>query len=216
MTALADALIGNRGLLEAGIGFEPVTRAARLVLFDQLDDEVARVEEQWHAADLSLQGLGLDPGVGQVDLERVPVENLHEGPHVSFLMSPPERFPNVSVMAYLVTPATSQLLDTADTGDVLLKVETMVKAGPVAADDSNLTGIETIVHRRIERTTEAVNNVIRRNTTMLGTTLPQQLPPRGGIGQQAWVRGQNKGTGPRYLWHGSVLQYTLQRISSFQ
>jgi hypothetical protein len=41
---------------------------------------------------------------------------------------------------------------------------------------------ETIVHRRIQRTTEAVNNVIRRDATLLGTVLPQQAPCRGGIG----------------------------------
>lgn len=209
MTAYADALIGNRGLLEELIGFEPVTRAARLLLVRDLNDEIARQAERWGQEDLAVQSLGLDPGVGQVDVEAVADENFHEGPHISFLMAPPERFPNVSVMAYMTAPAGSQLLDRADTSDLTLFVDTMVKAGPVPSGQE--TAFETIVHRRIQRTTEAVNNVIQRDPMLLGTVLGHG-PPRGGIGQQAWVR--NDGTSPtRYLWHGSRLQYTLQRIT---
>lgn len=213
MSAVAfDALVGNRGLIEGLIGFEPVTRAGRLILAQQLNDELLVESDRWRAPDLALQEMGFDAGVGQVDLEPVQTANFHEGPHQSFLLAPPERFPNVSVMAYLSAPAGSQLLDQADTHDITFYVEIMVKAGPVA--EGAETAFETIVHRRIERTTEAVNRVIRRNTTMLGTVLDQQLPARGGIGAQAWIRGGDKGTGPRYLWHGSRLQYTFQRISS--
>jgi hypothetical protein len=216
MTEVAELLPALEGrspfISDNFIGFEPVTRAARLVLFQGLDDEIDRQSERWNEEDLALQSLGLDPGVGQVVVDHIKPENLHEGPHRSLLEQPIEAFPNCSVMAYVTIPSGEQF-DQFDTSDITLFAETMVIAGPVPKGQE--VPFETIVHRRIQRTTEAVNAVIKRSGTLLGTVNPIQSMPRGGIGNSSWLRPQEKGSGPRYLWHGSRLQYTLQRHAHF-
>jgi hypothetical protein len=212
MSALFPAALGNVLTPPAAIGWEPVSRAVKLLLSRDLAAELARQEGFWRTSDLQMQSLGFDPGVGQVELEPIPNSHLHEGPHESLLEAPAGAFPNVSIMAYLNVPSASQLFDVMDTSDLTLFVETMVKAGPVAPGTE--AQFETIVHRRIQRTTEAVNNVIRRDATILGTVLPQQYPPRGGIGRQSWVKPSPSEGGERHIWHGSRLQYTLQRAST--
>lgn len=207
-----EALIGNRGGLESLIGFEPVTRGARLVLFEGLNAELDHQKERWDTADLELQSLGLDPGVGQIDLQHVETANLHEGPHRSILEAPPEAFPNVSVMAYLVVPSGSQF-DQFEAADITLFAETFVNAGPV--ENGQELAFETIVHRRIQRTTEAVNNCLMRSATLLGTVNPIQTLPRGGIVNASWSKYKDGSSGKRYLVHGSRLQYTLQRHARF-
>lgn len=213
MTTLPiDALLGNRNFLEPIIGFEPVTRAVRLVLSQGLNDEIDRHAEAWMQQDLALQSMGFDPGVGQVEVEHVPDDHLHEGPHESLIEAPPEAFPNCTMMAYVSRPSGSQF-DQFDNIDITLFIETMVIAGPVP--EGQETAYETIVHRRITRTTEAVAATIRRSGNILGSVLPIQLPPVGAIGDATWLRRKDKGIpGPRYLWHGSRLQYTLQRAAA--
>lgn len=212
MSALYAATLGNWHIPDEALGYEPVGRAARLLLSRDLDEELATQESRWHSADLKLQEFGFDPGVGQVDLEAIPNSHLHEGPHESLLESPATSFPNVSMMAYQHVPTTIAIFDQLYTYDLTLFVETMVKSGPVSPGTQ--TAHETIVHRRIQRTTEAVNNVIRRDKSLLGTVLPQQAPCRGGIGRVSWIKNENGEAGQRYMWHGSRLQYTLQRAST--
>lgn len=212
MSALYQATLGGMVAPDEAIGYEPVTRAVRLLLADRLADELAVEAERWRSADLQLQQMGFDPGVGQIDLEPIPNSHLHEGPHESLLMAPAESFPNVSMMAYLHAPSASQMFDTFDSHDITLFVETMVKSGPVTPGTE--VAHETIVHRRIQRTTEAVNRVVRGDLTLLGTVMPQELPPRGGIGRQAWVQNNQNETGQRFMWHGSRLQYTLKRATT--
>jgi hypothetical protein len=212
VTALFQAALGNRAIPDASIGWEPVARAVRLILARDLDAEIDRQADQWAAADLQMQVMGFDPGVGQVDVEHVPIGHLHEGPHESLLDAPVSAFPNVSMNAYLNAPSGVQDHSYLTSSDITLYVETMVVAGPVV--EGLETAFETIVHRRIQRTTEAINTVIQGDATLLGTVLPQQGPPRGGIGRQSWVKNDDDETGKRYLWHGSRLQYTLQRAST--
>lgn len=206
-----SALAGNRGFLEDQIGFEAVTRAARLVLVKDLNENIARQAERWLQEDLALQRLGLDPGVGQIEVHPIELANFHEGPHESLMAARPEAFPNVSVMAYVTTPSGEQF-DQFDTSDLTLFVETQVIAGPVPQGQE--TAYETIAHRRIERTTEAVHATIKRSGTLLGAVDPPRLPPRGGIGPATYLKRQD-GNEPRSIIHGSRLQYTLQRHARF-
>jgi hypothetical protein len=207
-----QAVLGGLLAPDGAIGFESIARAVRVILARDLNDEIDRVAERWRTSDLQMQEMGLDPEVGQIDVEHIPVAHLHEGPHESLLDAPASAFPNVSMMSYLTAPSTSQGFDQFDSNDISLFIETMVVAGPVPKGLE--TNFETIVHRRIQRTTEAVNNVVRRDKTLLGTVLPQQNPARGGIGKQSWVRPDHNEKGPRHIWHGSRLQYTLQRAST--
>lgn len=209
---LADALVGNRGFLEPLIGFEPVTRAARLCLAQYINDEIDAQSEKWASEDLALQALGFDPGVGQIEVEHISSEHLHEGPHLSLLRADIEAFPNCSVMAYQVSPSGEQF-DQFDNVDLVLFAETMVIAGPVTAGQE--VAWETIVHRRIQRTTEAVNASILRDRTLMGTVTPIQSIPRGGVNNSSELKPKEGGKGPKYLWQGSRLQYAIQRQAHF-
>jgi hypothetical protein len=209
---LSQALTGNRGLLEDQIGFETIGRAARLVLAQGVNEQIVKQSDRWGMEDLALQAMGMDPGVGQVDIDEVPIGHIHEGPHQSILLAPPEAFPCISVMAYVSVPSGEQF-DQIDQSDITLFVETYCLAGPVP--DGSDTAYETIVHRRIQRTTEAVHATLKSSPSLLGTTHPMSLPPRGGIGNASWLSRGDGGTGPRYLRHGSRLQYTLQRLARF-
>lgn len=208
----ATALTGNRGLLEDQIGFETIGRASRLVLAMGVNDHISKQAERWGQEDLALQSLGFDPGVGQIEVQPVPIPHIHEGPHKSILEMPPEGFPCITTSAYVSVPSGEQF-DQIDSSDITLFVETYVIAGPVP--DGMDTAYETIVHRRIQRTTEAVHAALRNNMTLLGTVNPMAQPPRGGIGDSSWMRRQEGGSGPRNLLHGSRLQYTLQRLAAF-
>lgn len=205
-----EALVGNRYLPEPGIGFEPLGRAARLVLLQGLNDQIDHQRDRWLAADLKMDTLGLDPGVGQTELPHVEPANLHEGPHESILAAGPGRFPNVSVMAYATVPSAFQL-DQLDSSDLTLFAESFAMAGPVP--EGSETIFETVVHRRIQRLTEAVHATLRSSMGLLGATLPMQQAPRGGVGSSSFLKSSSK-SGPRYLIHGSRLQYTLQRTAA--
>lgn len=212
MTELLQGLVGTSTFVEGAIGFEEVTRAAHVIMIQELNDALDTENERWKKADLELQELMGGEGVGQIDIEPIPLPNFHEGPHPSFLEAPPVFFPNVSVMAYAIQPDATNLFDQVDEVGMRLFIETIVKAGPVP--EGSEAEFETIVHRRIERSTEAVHAVIRNNRTLRNTVQSIDRPPRGGIGQ-SWLRKEDKGRGPRWLMHGSRLEYQLQRVIRF-
>jgi hypothetical protein len=211
-TTLVRALADDPSTLSRDLGLGLVTRAARLVLFSGLNDELARQQDKWLEADLALQSLGMDPGVGQVEVTPVAPANFYEGPGKTLVKSPPSAFPNVNVMAYMTVASPSQAFDQAQSSDITLFIESMAISGPV--DEGAARIHEAIVHRRIERMTEAVAAVIEANPTLLGTIHELRTPPRGGIGNNSWLNSTNEGAGDRYLWHGSRLQYTLTRHHS--
>lgn len=205
-----SVLVGNTPLLDDAIGFEQVTRGALKLLIDNLNDEIADRQTRWAAADLEWQSW-TGSSVGQTDVDEIPLDHFHEGAHQTIIQAPVSQFPMVSAMAYLIQPA-AERFDQFDTATIRLFVEAMVHAGPVA-EGSDVT-FETIVHRKIERTTEAIAAVIRRDPTLCGTAKPGiERLPRGGIGAQAWVRREEKGKEPRHMWQGSRLEYTIQRHS---
>lgn len=207
--SLAEMMVGNRNTIEHGIGFEQVSRATRILLVQHLNDEFLVQKQRWDPSDLAAQTFGLDPRVGQIDIPPIPRPNFHEGPHESFLEAPPEAFPNVSIMAYQATPTASQFADQVLSSDITLFVELIAISGPVPEGFD--TDHETIVHRRIQRMTEAAFIVIERDRSLLGTVHNLHTPPRGGIAVPSWLRRSDGGNGPRYIWHGSRLQYTATR-----
>jgi hypothetical protein len=206
----ATLLPGNNNELDVGLGLERVGRATILLLHDRINDAIVQQKERWDAPDLELQQL-LGISVGQVDLEAVLPVNLYEGGHRSLIDAPPEAFPNICVTAYQTNAEAAQF-DQFDTSTLRLMIEVMVKAGPVP--DGTVDEHATILERRIQRTTEAVHTVIKSDPTLVGTVRPIQVPPRGGLGEEKWVKRQANGSGPRYLWQGSRLEYQLQHQSS--
>lgn len=212
MTSVMDMLPGPTNQLQNGVGFEFVTRAARLALFAGLNDEIDAQSARWKKADLASQAQGLDPQVGQIDVQHVLPQNMHDGPRTSLITSPPSFFPNFAVMAYTTRPSAVQAFDQANSSDLTLFIEAMAITGPVP--DGLEAVHETIVHRRIERMTEAIAIVMERNQTLMGTVHAMVTPPQGGVGTSSVLRNQDKGSGPKYLWHGSRLIYTVTRHHS--
>lgn len=208
VTALA-AIPGDPRELQQGIGFELVARAVRLLLLEGLNNEIDVQSARWVDADSALQSMGADEGVGQVDVTHVDPSNFHEGPHKSLIEAPPEMFPNVSVMAYAAVPSASRFADQVDSSEITLFVECMAISGPVP--DGLEVAHESIVHRRIQRMTEAASIVVERDRMLIGTVHAMRTPPQGGVGNSSWLRPQKAGGGQRFIWHGSRLQYTVTR-----
>lgn len=208
--ALADMVIPGRGPFGALQGFESVGRAARLVIADGIEDAIERVQAMWLIADELLEDYGMDAGVREADVESIETVNVFQGPHKSLAASPITRFPNVSVTAYATRPsALDARQDHMDVAELSLLVEVMVKAGPIEDDP---LFIESLVHRRIERTSEAVLMVLRESGTLLGT-VDRVGQPRGGIVNQSWTRNEAREgeTGKTYVLHGSRFTYALTR-----
>ena len=210
-----DMLVANRGPLEDLVGFEVVGRAARLVLIESLNDEIDRVQDRWRAADAIFEGAEHDEGITAQGVEHVEDANIFQGPHKSLMASPMSRFPNVSVTGYAVRPGPGdQMQDVHSLAEVSLLVEFVVAAGPV---DDPLVGdalfCETLAHRRVERTSEAVLATIGRSRNLLGTVL-QVGEPRGGIVNASWSKKTDGGAGKTFVLHGARFQYALTRLTA--
>lgn len=208
MTVATEALVGRGIEPQPDIGFEVPARAVQLMLLEHLDEKLGDQEERWKQADLAFQEItGFN--VGQIELERFDAHDIHDGPHRSILKAPPERFPALSVMCYLETPKVAQF-DQFDTYNFRLFVEVFVKSGQINDETESL--MTTILHRRAQRTTEAVHAVIAQDSNLMGSCLPGiQRPPRGSIGKQSWVQADESS---RFLWQGARLEYEIERHTS--
>lgn len=207
---MTTALVGNSPYLETIIGFEPPARAVELMMKSSLNAQLVEQMDYWAGADLDLQQ-SWGSELGETKLEEFDDKNIVAGPRRSVIEAPPDRFPALSAMSYITNPKVEQI-DTYDTYEFRLFIEVFVKTGPIT--DPVLEQHEQILGRRIQRSTEAAHRVIWRDRTLMGTVREIHLPPRGGIGNQQWVKHADE-AGNRYLWQGSRLEYTLQRQARF-
>lgn len=198
--------------MSATLGFEESTRATLKVLIDGLNDEIEARSARWSQADLDWQEFA-GTGIGQVDIPLVPIDHFHEGPHPSIIEAPIESFPAVAVTSFFTTSGTREI-DGSYRSSLRLAIEMFSISGPVY--DQSMIEHSTIVGRRIQRTVEAANAVLMRNRTLCGAAQPGITDlPRGGIGPQRFARKEENGTGPRWVWQGARIEYTLQRNSMF-
>ncbi len=207
-----DMLVANRGPLEDLVGFEVVGRAARLVVIDGINAQIDTVQERWRAADQIFEAAGHDVGIAAEGVESIASDNIFQGPHKSLLTSPISRFPNVTVVAYAARPGTSNPQnDVHRTLEISLLVELMVAAGPV--DARGQLFFETLVHRRVERTTEAVLKTIGSSHNLLGA-VSLVGEPRGGIVNSSWTKKSEGGREETHVLHGARFQYALTRYAA--
>lgn len=205
-------LVGAAPGLATTLGFEEGTRGALKVLIEGLNDEIEARSGRWSQADLDWQEFA-GIGIGQVDVLPIESDNFHEGPHPTIIEAPIEDFPAIAVFAYFTTSA-GQGIDGAEKSNLRLAVEAFCATGPVT--DESLASHTTIVHRRISRTTEAVNTVLMQQKSLCGAVQPGITEgPRGGLNPQTFIRTEESSAGPRYIWQGSRLEYTLQRNAMF-
>lgn len=209
--SMAESLIANRGPIEPLHGFEVVGRAARLIVADGINDEIDRLQQRWFVADMDFEDQGFDIGVRDAGLEHIDVGNVFQGPHKSLAASPITRFPNVSVTCYATRPSGQNALnDHMDVPELSLLMEVMVKAGPVPVGEELL--YDQILHRRVERTSEAAIAVLARSRDLLAT-VDAISQPRGGIVNASWTRSESMEgeTGANYVLQGTRFTYALIR-----
>lgn len=210
---MTSALIGNTIHLESALGFGELTRAVQMMLVDGLDDALAREKSRWDSADLAYQQTFGGPG--QIDLDPIPAEHIHPGPHRSLLKQPVDAFPTIAAMAYYTQPVPGQAFDHISKSSLRLMIEVVCISGPYDTDEPSLD-LETTLQWKAERTVEAVHKVIWDDKTLRGVVHPGiSEKPRGGLANQIPARREAGGAGPRYLLQGGKLDYAVERQTSF-
>lgn len=154
-------------LTERGIGLELFQYRISEILLEQINDELDRQQELWVDRDKEWNDLtGQDLRV--VYLEHFEPENIFRGHRPSLIESPPpEKFPNISVMAYMSRPLNfTDVIDQASNNNITVDIETSIKASSEAECDA-----------RKHRTVEAVHQVMTRNDRLQGISMGWDTEP---------------------------------------
>ena len=207
--------MANKLLIDKGLGLERIQREAFLVLFNNLNQEIAILESAWTTLDNELAvatGRDFDP----ITLERVEDFNFHMGHRPSLIEAPIQRYPNVSVMAYQVRPEGVNQIDQMAQSLDRLFIEVMVKSPQYAtsteeANDGQVEA-ERIVNARVQRLTDAVNNVIQNKRTLNGT-VQDIIGIPSVIISDVFPRASHTSYGQPWLWQGSRLEYEVSKLS---
>lgn len=97
-----------------------------------------------------------------------------------------------------------------------LFVECMVKSPKYETTTAEATTgqieAERIVNARIQRVTDAVNNILQSHRTFNGTTFEMGQVPDVLI-SDVFVRAEHTSMGQPWLWQGSRLEYQVSRLS---
>jgi hypothetical protein len=202
-------------LIDKGLGLERIQREAFLVLFNNLNQELQILESAWTTLDNQLAvetGRDFDP----IALESVEDFNFHMGHRPSLIEAPIQRYPNVSVMAYQVRPVSANPIDQMAMNLDRLFIEIMVKSPQFATSTEEATAgqieAERIVNARVQRTTDAVNNVIQSNRTLNGT-VQEIIGTPSVIISDVFPRAEKTSYGQPWLWQGSRLEYEVSKLS---
>lgn len=202
-------------LIDKGLGLERIQRESFLVLFKKLNEEIGILESAWTTLDNQLAvetGRDFDP----ISLERVEDFNFHMGHRPSLIEAPIQRYPNVSVMAYQVRPEGVNQIDQMAQSLDRLFIEIMVKSPQYETSTTEATAgqveAERIVNARIQRMTDAVNNVIQSNRTLNGM-VQEIIGIPSVIISDVFPRATNTTYGQPWLWQGSRLEYEVSKLS---
>lgn len=202
-------------IIDKGLGLERIQREAFLVLFQKLNEELSILESAWATLDQQLStATGRD--FNAITLEAVEDFNFHMGHRPSLIEAPIARYPNVSVMAYQSrADGVTQIDQMVQLSDRLF-IECMVKSPHYdTATDEAMAGqieAERVVNARIQRMTDAVNNVIQNNRTFNGTIQEVTQIPNVLI-SDVFPRAEKTSYGPMWLWQGSRLEYEISKLS---
>lgn len=176
---------------------EKIQRAALLILFNELNDKIDELEEEWNSADQDFYAAmdKVDPGFY---VEHIPSDNFHAGTRTNILSKPRDYYPNVCCIAYTASP----LGTSDDFGEgyfVNLLVEVMVKA------DSG----EQETNSRLMKTKEAISEVFKANFSnrTLGNLVPDIGVPAETTGDVFTTKKDNK----TWYWQGGTLTYSVYK-----
>lgn len=195
--------------LSQSFGLERITREAYILLFRNLNDELARVEEHWEPLDVefdAIRGKEYEPRY----LERLEPENFHPG-YVPTLVeedTPIAAYPAVSVMAYRAQPSGPDELDQVSAYRDALYIEALVKASPVEGEE--------ICNSRAWRVADAINNVVMSDRTLNGTVLEVQSSPTCSISDCFTKAPNAEAYGQDWFWQGARIEYGITKYSPFE
>ncbi len=179
---------------------EKIQREALLVLFDNLNDKMEEMEEQWLNEDADLYNR-----MGRVSpdwsVEPIPADNFLPGTLAPLMSRPIGEYPNVCTIAYTADPTGSND-DEGELYRVRLRIEIMVK--------SELN--EQEVNSRIQKVLEATHRVFidsfeNRN---LNGTISDLGRPRQTIGSVFAIQKDSK----KWYWQGGSLEYPVIKYVS--
>lgn len=202
-------------VIDKGLGLERLQREAFLILFSKLNEEQALLNQAWATLDTALS-TATDREFDPIVLEPIEAHNFHMGHRPSLIEAPIQRYPNVSVMAYQSRPESGSQIDQMANISNRLFVECMVKS-PLyettteEASDGQVEA-ERVVNARIQRLTDAANNVIQNNGTLNGTISQISQYPSVLV-SDVFVRRENTAYGQKWLWQGSRLEYEISRLA---
>lgn len=184
-------------LNESGVGLELIQLETTKILFENLNKELSVQESKWESRDKEWNRL-----TGQLpiktELEHIQPENFHSGHRPSLIETSPERYPNVSVMAYRANPIDG-VFDQLSNFNVIIDIETMVKGQS-----------EIEVDRRNHRTVEAVHQVLTRNESLNGTSKGFDNDPLVQL-SDIFIRDSQTSHGEKLFWAGARVRYNITR-----
>ncbi len=202
-------------LIDKGLGLERLQREAFLVLYKNLNQELSILESAWQTLDTQL-AVETGRDFDTITLEPVEDMNFHMGHRPSMIEAPIQRYPAVAVMAYQVRPEGVIQIDQMNQHMDRLFIEIMVKSPQYEttteeASDGQIEA-ERVVNSRIQRTTDAVNNVIQNHRTLNGVVQEITQTPSVII-SDVFPRAAHTSYGQEWLWQGSRLEYEVSKLS---
>lgn len=186
-------------MTEQGFGLELIERQACLILYNEVNDEIQVQQDLWDDRDTEFSDVtGLEPS--QITLELIEPENFYYGHKPSLINAAPDKYPNVSLMAYEGSPPPADKIDQGNDWRIILDVETMCKS------DFN----ESEVNRRTHRTVEAVNQVLIRNEDLNGLSLGFDDDPTVQI-TDVFKAETSLSEHKDWFWQAARIRYNLTR-----
>lgn len=186
------------GLTETGFGVEIIEREAIKILYEELNDEIIKVQDEWEDRDIEINQLtGEDPIT--VELELIEEENFYYGHRPSLVEAPVDRYPNVCSIAESSDPSENEL-DQYNNYQVSLAIEIMCKS----------LYNESEVNRRTVRTAEAVNRVLMRNDTLNGQCEGFDFDPSLVL-TNVFIRADHPQGDKDWFWRAARIDYSITR-----
>lgn len=184
------------------IDTEKIQREAILILFDNLNDKIDDLEEDWNTRDSDFFNR-MNQVSPDWSVEHIADDNFHSGTLAQLMSRPISDYPNCCAIAYVADPTGSDD-DEGEIYQIRLAVEVMVK--------SEVS--EQEVNSRIKKTVEAVQRVFKdgfENRT-LNHTVSELGRPRETTGDVFKVVKDNK----VWFWQGGSLEYpVIKYVSSY-
>lgn len=203
--------------MDARIGSEDLHWGIFQVLAANVNTVIATEETRGYVIDDAFETM-TGRGLGRVSLERVDVaKNIHMGHRPSLIDAPADEYPSIAVMTYLSNQSPRNLgLDHAREAALTVSIECLVKAGPYDDDDRGISDGEEIVNRRVQRTAEAIQQVMLAKRELSGYELPDSTEPIISWGEVfAKADLSDDSAGPRrFYWQGVRLQYVYLKMKS--